>query len=247
MIYEIINPSDPITFEAEDVQLAIIACIYVGSGKMGLRDESEESVVPPMLFWDEARIAEWLTEKGFDGIDGMHELAKEKKTELAAILRSGAVCKTSERKSLIKAIKAGGGDFQKSLRAYNENERGSLNDICGFMHSLADDIEGVAPKRRVLTVDEFVSALEFREGKVEVKLQKDGPAVGGRWGEDKTREFIEGRALEVSGFQAQAQGFGVVCEGDDGADYFFETRDGVDLDSIGKEVEDDGKKGEEGG
>lgn len=45
--YEIINPSDKCFIYADDVRLAKIACLYLGNGFYGLRDENGEAIMHP--------------------------------------------------------------------------------------------------------------------------------------------------------------------------------------------------------
>lgn len=50
MKYELINPSDAIVLEADDLRDAACAALIVGAGAYGLSDESGDIVMPIMLF-----------------------------------------------------------------------------------------------------------------------------------------------------------------------------------------------------
>lgn len=50
MQYELINPSDKIFFEAEDLEVATVAVGLVGSGKYGAHPKGDGPVVPIFLF-----------------------------------------------------------------------------------------------------------------------------------------------------------------------------------------------------
>lgn len=136
MIYEIINPSDPVTIEADDLLVAQVATLLIGSGNMGLRDECDEAVLPIFLF---GGLDEWLASKGLGGEDGLNGYIESHRAELSACLLSAACCKLGVRRALLKAM-AGAPDPQESIRAYNEEQRSSLNDICGFAHELGADL-----------------------------------------------------------------------------------------------------------
>ena len=62
MRFEIINPSDPYTMEADDLEVAAVAVCLLGNGKYGLSriggDRGTE--VPPFLFGGHD---EWFTDK----------------------------------------------------------------------------------------------------------------------------------------------------------------------------------------
>jgi len=56
--YELINPSDPIFFDAPDVKIATLACIYVSNGHYGAHPQDGGDPVPVLIFgwrkwWDE--------------------------------------------------------------------------------------------------------------------------------------------------------------------------------------------------
>ena len=59
MLYELINPSDPVTFEAPDLKVAALVTIILGQGQYGAQpvDDSAEGV-PIMLFFGRCRMVD---------------------------------------------------------------------------------------------------------------------------------------------------------------------------------------------
>jgi hypothetical protein len=93
MKYELINPSDPIFFEAPNLKIATLACLYVGNGSYGAKPEDGSEEVPLLIFgW-----RKWWAEK-YD-TDPMAE-ATENAVEIAKALRSFHIQDGRERSSL---------------------------------------------------------------------------------------------------------------------------------------------------
>ena len=134
MIYEIINMSDPITIEADDVRVAAIATVFVGEGAYGLHDENGETVMPIMLFGD--------AQEALDGWCKEHEIefdsfAEENREAIATCLETALIGDLPGRKSIIRLMEAGGGDIREALKTWNDENSSSLNDICGRAFALA--------------------------------------------------------------------------------------------------------------
>lgn len=127
IIYEIINPSDTVTFEADDVRIAMLACGFVGDGRLGLRDEKGEDAGMP--FFLAGGCAEWLEAQG---IMPMARTA-EGSAKLADALDSFICCSVANR----KAIRAAVGNDPAAMARFNEEKRSSLNNICGRARKLA--------------------------------------------------------------------------------------------------------------
>jgi hypothetical protein len=121
MIYEIINPSDPITISTDDVLIAKAATLLLGHGAFGLRDETGESVLGIYLFGcgDEA-----LQKEGFEDLG---QFVMDHREELSRCFESAMVCGIKHRVALLAAI----GDDPQALERFNESERTSMNNIAG--------------------------------------------------------------------------------------------------------------------
>lgn len=111
MIYEIINPSDPYTIESHSLDVAFVACIFLGEGDYAfkpLEDGAEE--VPLFLFGGSD---EW-TRKHLNATveEVCYRVTTEKRAELADCLASCTI----------------------------KGERSSLNDIGNRAHNIADKL-----------------------------------------------------------------------------------------------------------
>lgn len=126
MLFDLINPSDSVTLEAADVDIARAVCLLLGEGKYALNDENGEEVLPLFLF---GGFGEWLAEHNFD----LTNICDTQRPALIACLESASCCGLKDR----KAIRAAVGNDPTALARYNDEKRSSLNDICGFAHKLA--------------------------------------------------------------------------------------------------------------
>ena len=137
MIYEIINPSDAVTIEAEDSLLASVAVIILGEGAYGLYDEDDRAVLPIFRFSDPEKLIRWLSDNGITP-DKMDEFYARNGEELATIMESAVYGKIADRKAIL-AMTDGmtKADKIKALSKYNDSKRSSLNDIGASCLALA--------------------------------------------------------------------------------------------------------------
>lgn len=134
MIYEIINPSDPITIEHDDDKIAASAILYLGRGKLGLTDEEGNDVLPVFLLSDEKYVEEWMQERGID-----KEFFKANRAAIADCLDTAVVGSIMDRKGIIAAISKEE-DYRGAIERWNDVQRTSLNDIAGVAFEVADAI-----------------------------------------------------------------------------------------------------------
>ena len=132
MIYEVINPSDPVTLEADDVEVAQVACLLLGKGAYALHDEDSEEVMPLFLL---GGLDEWAEQHEFD----MGRIRQDKLLAVIACLESAACCEIRDRQAILAAV----GDDHEALARYNDTKRSSLNDICGWAFKLAAGLKDV--------------------------------------------------------------------------------------------------------
>lgn len=138
MLYEIINPSDPVTIEAEDLEVARAACLLLGRGAYGLRDADDNEALPLFIFGSDEAFEAWEKAEGFS----IERVMGAKLTEVIACLRSAMCCEMRDR----IAIRAAVGDDPEALARYNDARRSSLNDICGRAFAIAKGMERKAAK-----------------------------------------------------------------------------------------------------
>ncbi|KKL99340.1 hypothetical protein LCGC14_1815420 [marine sediment metagenome] len=127
MIYDIINPSDAVTLEADDVVVAQAACLLLGEGQYALTNSEGEEVLPLCVFG--GQFEKWAKEQNFNLVD----ILKNHRAEVTTCLRSVMCCSISDRAAIVAAV----GDDPEALARYNDTKRSSLNDICGLAFSLA--------------------------------------------------------------------------------------------------------------
>ena len=115
MKYEIINPSDKAFIEADDFEVAAVACVLIGRGQYALDPVSGKGEkVPIFLFGGHDA---WFREKlGRPLGECIDAVKKDKLAALVACLRSAKL----------------------------DGERPSLNNFTGYAHKLADKLESEA-------------------------------------------------------------------------------------------------------
>jgi hypothetical protein len=142
MIYELSNPSDQITFEADDDKVASACCLILGHGNYGLNRDGE-TVVPIFLFAKEPEVVAWLEEHG---LKELGEFMDAHAAQMAECLSSSAVCSVADRKAM-KAVVSQGGSMREALDAWNDAKRTSISDICGRAMQLADQFRKIAEEK----------------------------------------------------------------------------------------------------
>ena len=104
MRYEIINPSDKVFIKASNLNDAGIACLLLGGGWYGLKDESGETVFP--LFADE----KWFKKQG---VEDRFTYLDEHLITIAEVLES---YKYADKRSSLNNIGKKCRDIAKELR-----------------------------------------------------------------------------------------------------------------------------------
>lgn len=131
MEYELINPSDPYTFIAEDLETAALT-VFLLSTTYGARSKEDEEKVPIFLF---GGAREWYSEN-FDRTpdEGLDAKRKAVSDSLSSMMYGNF----TDRKRYQTALSAIDDPKKKELFiAEWQNAHSSLNDIGGFAHKLA--------------------------------------------------------------------------------------------------------------
>lgn len=131
MEYELINPSDPYTFIAEDLETAALT-VFLLSTAYGAKPKTGEDKVPIFLF---GGAQEWYEENfGRTPDEGL----SAKNSSVAAALDSMMHGHFEDRKRYQAALD-GIDDPEKKEKFIDEWQDGysSLNDIGGYAHKLA--------------------------------------------------------------------------------------------------------------
>jgi hypothetical protein len=114
MKFNIDNPSDPYTLEADDLQIAAVACCLLGNGQYGLTGigDSEGQDVPIFLL---GGADEWFTEKfGTSYEDTATNALNNRNDALARAFESVTLCQ--ENRSSINDIGGKASEIAKAIR-----------------------------------------------------------------------------------------------------------------------------------
>lgn len=127
MLYEVINPSDPYTIEANSLDVAAVTVLLLGQGHYGLRCLGDEPDVPMFAFADGDA---WC--KQFFG-EGMMELSNRvmdtKLPEVAESLDSILYGDKEDREKFVERTKVLDQDVFLVERAAWQDRCSSMNDI----------------------------------------------------------------------------------------------------------------------
>lgn len=128
MIYELLNPSDMVTFEASDKLVAVSVCVLLGAGRFGLDAETDvaQDGFPLLIFANDEQTNAAMRDAGFErGSESVIPFVDAHLTEIADAFDSFWYCDLAERKAIMAAI---GTDPNARVR-YNEAKRSSVNNI----------------------------------------------------------------------------------------------------------------------
>lgn len=139
--YELINPSDPYTFEAEDFETAALVCFIMGSGYYGAEPKDGGEEVPIFIFggaesWYKATFGTTFEES----IDDPEKVARLSKALASMML--GDFEDRAKYNAALEAI-----DDPEKRAAFIDEWQGrcsSLNDIGGRAHKLAQALAATA-------------------------------------------------------------------------------------------------------
>lgn len=143
MIFELINPSDAVTFIGDDITVAGVAIMVLGRGRYGLTDDKGEVVVPLMLFGGSEY---WLAEHGVDDLDAW---LTANYLRVAEFLETCAYGSRLEREAFDQAIARMTPEHAEAHREWwNDRNRSSMNNIgqaaAAYAKTLRKKAEAVA-------------------------------------------------------------------------------------------------------
>lgn len=136
--WEIINPSDPYTLQAEGLIEAVAASIFLGNGKYGLTAIDHDLGNGPLfLFGGIKEVEEWFQSHGttWDAV----RFEPEWLTKIAGVLESVLIGKNSERKIFDHTLTLIDDPDKKKefIEKWHDDHRSSMNDIGGRAISMA--------------------------------------------------------------------------------------------------------------
>ena len=146
MLYEIVNPSDTITFSAPDFITAALVTLLLGGGAYSAKPENDQAESVPMFFF--GGFDKWWEERFSEPAN--YAADRHAATVIPA-LRSVCLGGFAGRKLYDKALEAIDDPTKKAafIADWNDQKRTSMNDIMGRAHDLANEMEkGAAAKLR---------------------------------------------------------------------------------------------------
>ena len=141
MIYNLINPSDPITFDAPDLKTAALVTMVLGSGRYAAEPEDNSTEGVPLMMFGGG--LEWWSAHFDEPLDGSFD---RNAAPLAAALRSVCCGSKTDRHLFDSALRAIPDQSARDafVAEWNDRKRSSMNDIMGFAHRVAAKLEGGA-------------------------------------------------------------------------------------------------------
>lgn len=154
MLFEIINPSDPYTMEAPDLEIAACAVCLLGSGQYGLKELSGDKSghVPVFLFGGHD---EWFSKQfGKDFGATLNAVLVARRQVLAGALASVRVGDAALRREFDAELAKLAADDEAAmfLTVFHDSKRNSVNDIGRHAWQLGVAIleQGGAPEGETL-------------------------------------------------------------------------------------------------
>ena len=140
-LWNIINPSDPYTLRADDLDVAFCVCAFLGMGKYALREiGGAERYVPADLF---GGYNAWCQETFLCSVDELFgRVMREKRDAVIASLDSVVVGNPTDRAAHEKglALIDDPAKHAEWKAAWHDDRRSSTNDIGAQAQSLAKQI-----------------------------------------------------------------------------------------------------------
>lgn len=129
MIFDIINPSDACTLEADDFEVAAIAGFFLGAGRYGLRQlDGERELEMPILMFGADSWFQQMFGRSFE--ESMQWVTRHCHEELTAALDSVVYGDAADRLAFVELTRSMTPEWRTTKRReWNEARRSSMNDI----------------------------------------------------------------------------------------------------------------------
>ena len=130
MLYEIVNPSDPYTFEAADAAIAFGVSVVLGCGRYSMEPLEAGGTRVPMFLTDSSSKAWCLQTLGKTLNAVMAEITGRRLLEFAAALDSVCIGGPEERAELaafLASVQPNATEFRRG--AWHDERRTSVTDI----------------------------------------------------------------------------------------------------------------------
>lgn len=142
--YELINPSDPYTFLADDLETAALVVLALSTA-YGAKSKDGDEEVPVFLFGGAEEAEKWYTEQfGRSPEDG----TKAKKKQLASVFESVMLGNFEDRRRYAAALEAiTDPNKRDAFISVWQDGHSSLNNIGTYCHSLAKALKKQEEKK----------------------------------------------------------------------------------------------------
>jgi len=136
--FEIINPSDPYTIQAVDMEIAAVVCVTLGSGQLAFDEIGGDREVPIFLFGGHD---EWF-QKNFGGTyeEVSDRVFSERIADLADCFESCLIGDASGRASFEKGLALIEDETKRKewRDHWHDQRRSSVNDIGAYAWKVAN-------------------------------------------------------------------------------------------------------------
>jgi hypothetical protein len=146
-VYELVNPSDTYTFEAESLEIAALAVVILGDGWYGATDEAGKTVVPILALDPVERVKTWWTQSFGDDFDDAIDAVRTDaalRRDLTACLRSVLIGSRGMWDVILgAAAKMTNDDAAAFLADWHDKQRTSTSDIGATAKAWAEQLEAI--------------------------------------------------------------------------------------------------------
>lgn len=123
-LYEMVTPSDPITFYAPDNDIAEAIAVFVGNGKAGL-NAIDGSETPNTII---------IAGVSDEQMDRIKATLKDRQEEVVAAGKTFATCTAEYREEYDKLTE--NSTNAEAIARFDDRHRSSMSDWCGYARSL---------------------------------------------------------------------------------------------------------------
>ncbi len=145
MLFSIINPSDPYTLEADDLEIAANAVALIGHGAYGLQELTGDKSGNVPIFLETGH-DEWFTKQfGRDFATSLNHVMANRAPDLAKALASVFIGTPADKRQFDQDARDWDEDeFHLKLTERHDAKRTSMNDIGRIAWGLADVVANSA-------------------------------------------------------------------------------------------------------
>ncbi len=147
MLYEIVNPSDPYTIEAKTLDVAFVACVFLGSGRYAFAPLEEGVKYIPMFMFGGSE--KWCREHFSESLESVVDRVTTdpaKRAELAECFESCLIGDLRDRTEYHKwqSLIDDPAKREKLRTERHDARRSSMNDIGGRAYEIAANLRAGA-------------------------------------------------------------------------------------------------------